>query len=497
MEKAAAVTLILTVLLILLRGKCAGVEVYGAFLSGAKKGMEAAWQLLPALTGMLLMLSLMNASGLTALLVRLLSPLTAILNLPQEVAPMLILRPMTGSGSLAALQEIFAQYGADSRVGRIASVLMGSSETIFYTMSVYLGAAGVKKLPGALGVSLGLGYAPECFYTTDELIEELRPLAGSDVVVTVHMRQEGDGVADALREMLTVARELRCPVEISHLKGIGRANWGRAVPEMLRLLENARAEGLDVACDVYPYSAGSTQLIHVLPPEFQKGGLDALTAALRDPTDRAAMRGRMETGSDFENITHLVGFENVVPISLHTEEYKPFEGKSLAEIADTLGKDPYDALFDLLAAERCEAGMIDFIAAEEDIEAILRAPFSVPISDATYPVEGLCHPRVYGSAARFLAHYVRERGILTLPQAVHKLTMQSADRLGLSRKGRIAVGADADLCLFSPENIRENGAYTAPRQLASGMDAVFVAGVPEIMDGQFTGETRGRVLRAH
>ena len=151
---SAAVTLILTVLLILLRGKCAGVEVYGAFLSGAKKGMDAAWQLLPALTGMLLMLSLMNASGLTALLVRLLSPLTAILNLPQEVAPMLILRPMTGSGSLAALQEIFAQYGADSRVGRIASVLMGSSETIFYTMSVYLGAAGVKKLPGALGVSL-------------------------------------------------------------------------------------------------------------------------------------------------------------------------------------------------------------------------------------------------------------------------------------------------------------------------------------------------------
>ena len=311
------------------------------------------------------------------------------------------------------------------------------------------------------------------------------------------MRQEGDGVVDALREMLTVARELRCPVEISHLKGIGRRNWGRAVPEMLRLLENARAEGLDVACDVYPYSAGSTQLIHVLPPEFQKGGLDALTAALRDPSSRAAMRGRMETGSDFENITHLVGFENVVPISLHTEEYKPFEGKSLSEIADTLGKDPYDALFDLLAAERCEAGMIDFIAAEEDIEAILRTPFSVPISDATYPVEGLCHPRVYGSAARFLAHYVCERGILMLPQAVHKLTMQSADRLGLSRKGRIAVGADADLCLFSPENIRENGAYTAPRQLASGMDAVFVAGVPELLNGQFTGETRGRVLRAH
>jgi len=162
-----------------------------------------------------------------------------------------------------------------------------------------------------------------------------------------------------------------------------------------------------------------------------------------------------------------------------------------------LGNGPYDALFDLLAAERCEAGMIDFIAAEEDIEAILRAPFSVPISDATYPVEG-CATRACTAARRAFSRTMScERGIRTLPQAVHKLTMQSADRLGLSRKGRIAVGADADLCLFSPENIRENGAYTAPRQLASGMDAVFVAGVPEIMDGQFTGETRGRVLRAH
>lgn len=348
---------------------------------------------------------------------------------------------------------------------------------------------------GAAGVSLGLGYAPECFYTTDGLIRALAPLCGGSIPITVHMRQEGDGVVDALREMLTVAHALHCPVEISHLKGIGRSNWGRAVPKMLRLIAQTREDGLDVACDVYPYSAGSTQLIHVLPPEFQKGGLDALTAALRDPSARAAMRERMETGSDFENITHLAGFENVVPISLRTEEYRAYEGKSLAEIAGMLQKDPFDALFDLLAAEHCEAGMIDFIAAEEDIEMILRAPFSVPISDATYPVEGLCHPRVYGSAARFLSHYVRERKLLTLPQAVHKLTMQSADRLGFYRKGRIAIGADADLCLFSLENIRENGTYTAPRQLAEGMDAVFVGGVPALIKGAFTGEMRGRMLR--
>ena len=348
---------------------------------------------------------------------------------------------------------------------------------------------------GAFGVSLGLGYAPECFYSTEELVRALEPLRGGSFPIAVHMRQEGDGVTDALREMLTVTRELRCPVEISHLKGIGRRNWRRAVPEMLRLIAEAREDGLAIACDVYPYSAGSTQLIHVLPPEFQKGGLDALTAALQDVSVRAAMRSRMETGSDFENIIHLVGFENVVPISLRSEAFQAFEGQSLMKIADTLGRDPYDTLFDLLAAEHCEAGMIDFIADENDIEDILRAPFSVPISDATYPVGGLCHPRVYGSVARFLAHYVRERGVLTLPQAIHKLTMQSADRIGLSRKGRIAVGADADLCLFSLEAVRENGSYTAPRQPASGMDYVFLAGVPEIAEGCFTGKTRGAVLR--
>ena len=187
---------------------------------------------------------------------------------------------------------------------------------------------------GAMGVSLGLGYAPECFYSTDGLIRALEPLRDSGVPVAVHMRQEGDGVVEALKEMLFVARALRTPVEISHLKAIGKRNWNRAVPEMLALLDQARQDGLDIACDVYPYPAGSTQLIHVLPPEFQAGGLGALTEALRDPAARAEMRRRMETGRDFENISLLVGFENIRPTSLHLPENQPLEGKTLAEIAD-------------------------------------------------------------------------------------------------------------------------------------------------------------------
>lgn len=347
---------------------------------------------------------------------------------------------------------------------------------------------------GARGVSLGLGYAPECFYSTEELIRALEPLRGSGTVITVHMRQEGDGVVSALREMLTVARALNTPVEISHLKSIGKRNWHKAVPEMLSLIAQAREEGLDVTCDVYPYPAGSTQLIHILPPEVQEGGTEALTEALKDPVQCAAMRRRMEQDSDFENIFLLVGPENIRATSLNLPEHRLFEGKSIADIAAMQGKDPFDALFDLLAAERCQVSMIDFIASEEDIEAVLCAPFSSIISDSTYPEGGLCHRRVYGTYPRLLETYVKKRGVLSLPEAIRKITRQPADRFGLPQKGRIEVGADADLCLFDPARIHETGSWDEPEQLATGMDYVFVGGKPAIAEGIFTEHFSGTLL---
>lgn len=347
---------------------------------------------------------------------------------------------------------------------------------------------------GACGVSLGLGYAPEIFYSTDGLIRALAPLHRSGVPICVHMRQEGDGVVDALREMLEVARALQTPLEVSHLKAIGTRNARKAVPKMLKLIEQAREDGLDVMCDVYPYTAGSTQLIHVLPPEFQEGGTETLTKRLLDGAARKEMRARMETGSDFENITLLVGFDNVVAIGLKTDEYRRFEGKSIAEIALSLGKDPFDALFDLLAAEACETGMIDFIADEEDVRDILRAPFSGVISDATYPSGGRVHPRVYGTFARLIEKYVVREKVLTLEQAVHKVTRQAAERFALTGKGKIEAGADADLLLFSPENIRENGTYAQPDVCASGFDEVFVLGQHVIENGGYREGKSGEML---
>ena len=347
---------------------------------------------------------------------------------------------------------------------------------------------------GALGVSLGLGYAPEIFYSTDGLIRALAPLYQSGIPLCVHMRQEGDGVVDALREMLEVARALKTPLEVSHLKAIGTRNWRKAVPEMLTLIERARDDGIDVSCDVYPYTAGSTQLIHVLPPEFQEDG--RLLRALRDKSKRAEMRKRMETGRDFENITDLVGFENVIATGLRRAENKPFEGKSLAEIAQAQQADPYDALFDLLASEESTPTMIDFITEADDIRDILAKPYSGVISDATYPSAGQLHPRVYGTFARLIEQYVVKGKCLTLEQAVHKVTMQPAERFGLPYKGRIAVDADADLLLFDPENIHERGTYQTPDIPAEGFDYVFLGGEAAIAEGKLTGTCNGGILRA-
>ena len=352
----------------------------------------------------------------------------------------------------------------------------------------------------------GMSLAPLSGAHADECAKYLAPITGNippelrfasiDSYFKAAQGREGDGVVDALREMLEVARALQTPLEISHLKAIGGRNARKAVPEMLSLIEKAREDGLDVMCDVYPYTAGSTQLIHVLPPEFQEGGTEALTKRLLDDAARKEMRARMEAGSDFENITLLVGFDNVVAIGLRTDEYRRFEGKSIAEIARTLQKDPFDTLFDLLAAEQCGTGMIDYISDEEDVKDILRAPFSGVISDATYPSGGRVHPRVYGTFARLIEKYVVQERVLTLEQAVHKVTGHAADRFGFEKKGVIAAGMDADLLRFSPENVREHGTYARPNLPATGFDEVFVLGERVIENGVYRSGSSGEMLGA-
>ena len=348
---------------------------------------------------------------------------------------------------------------------------------------------------GALGVSLGLGYAPECFYSTADLIRALQPVAGTDIPVTVHMRQEGGGVAESVREMIAVARALDCPVHISHLKAMGRDNWGKKIPQVLTLLEQAQNEGLRVDCDVYPYTAGSTQLLHILPPDYLTGGMEAVVERLRDKNVRRELAARIESGVGFDDIAKLAGWDGIYLTSLHCPEDHPYQGHNLMEIAALMGQDPLSSCCELLAREHGQITMIDFMASEEDICDILRSPLSCVISDATYPTEGQLHPRVCGNVTHLLEHFVREKGALTWEQAVHKLTGRPAQVLGLTGKGRLKAGCDADVCMFAPEALHERATYTEPQQTSQGMSLVLVAGETALENGRPTGLCAGRAIR--
>ena len=344
---------------------------------------------------------------------------------------------------------------------------------------------------GAGGVSLGLGYAPECYYTTDELIRALEPIRDTDTVLSVHMREEAMKLLPSLEEMIAAAKALRVPLQISHLKASGRENWGKLAPQALDRIAQAREEGVDVGCDVYAYTAGSTQLIHILPPEFLQGGPAAITERLRDEAARKRLLDRLEKGRDFDNYVYLVGWENIFVSALKRPEDAPYVGKSIAQAAGD--RDPATFALDLLRDNDCEVTMIDFITSEEDIARILQSPFAYSISDATFPTGGKLHPRVYGAFSQVIETYVNQRHALTLPEAVNRMTLRPAERYRLNSKGRIALGADADVLIFDPARVHVTATYERPDQPAEGMDYVIVNGRIALAEGKLTGVRAGTV----
>ncbi len=345
---------------------------------------------------------------------------------------------------------------------------------------------------GALGVSLGLGYAPECFFDTAGLVRALEPIRNTNVTLSVHMRSESMNLLPSIDEALAIARALNVPLQISHLKAVGRERWGTLVYEALERIRRAREDGLDVLCDAYPYTAGSTQLLHVLPPEFLAGGTEAIARRLADPDAQRILRERLETGTDYDNYAKLLGWENIEISSVKLPEDRRYVGRTIAEAAGNA--EPWRFCAELLSRNRCAVTMIDRLTNEDDIAAIYRAPFSYVISDATYPRDGLLHPRVYGAFVHMLERFVRERRTLSLAETVRKMTRMPADRYGLMHKGRVAVGADADLLIFDPDRIHARASFSDPAELCEGMETVLVNGVPAIENSERTGKMNGTVL---
>jgi N-acyl-D-aspartate/D-glutamate deacylase/amino acid transporter len=357
---------------------------------------------------------------------------------------------------------------------------------------------------GAMGMTTALIYPPSSYATTDELVEVARAVKPYGGIYASHIRGEGAEVVDAVHEAITVGERAGIPVEVFHLKVADQPSWGKLMNVVRDTVEAARARGVDVAADMYVYTAGGTGLEATIPSWAHEGGTDSLKKRLADPAIRARLKRELATGSPgwWNIISAAGGWNGVVLANARNPENAKYVGKSIAEIAKEAGKDPADAAWDIVAAGKGRVMAIYHMMGEQDIETALRFPWTSIGSDAGAALTagqedglGLPHPRSYGNAVRVIAKYVNERQVLTLPEAVRKMTSWPATRMRLANRGIIKEGNWADVTIFDLATLKDNATYDQPTLSPSGIDWVLVNGVVVIDHGRHTGARPGQVLR--
>jgi len=347
---------------------------------------------------------------------------------------------------------------------------------------------------GAFGISSGLEYTPSGFAETPELIELCKTVAGYGGFYATHIRSEDKAVLEAVGEAIHIAEESGLPLQIAHFKAVGSINWWK-LSKMFDLVERASERGLSVSVDRYPYIAFSTGLSIIFPQWALDGGMDKLIERLKDKEIRQSMKA--------ETLKKVAGYgwEKIVISNLQKETNQRLIGMNIAEAAAEKNADPYEFACDLIVDEGRDVSHIGFGMSEETTETVLKHPLAMLGSDgsslAPYgPLsEGKPHPRNYGTFPRFLGHYVRERKILPLPQAIKKITSMPAAKMGLSQRGSLKIGNFADVVVFDPENIADKATFIDPHQYPEGIDYVIVNGTVVVYHGEHTGKLPGKVLR--
>ena len=355
---------------------------------------------------------------------------------------------------------------------------------------------------GALGLSTSLQYIPARFATTDELVELAKVARQYGGIYATHQRSEANALDESLHEVFEIARRAKIPVEIWHLKTAYKKNWGR-MPEILNKIKQARASGLDVSADIYPYIAGSTSLSACLPPWAQEGGVEKMLARLRDSATRERIKKEIsEDHKDWENIYLGSGGAGGVLIgSVVNRDLESSQGKRMSEIAEEQKKDPLDALLDFILADHGQTGAIYFMMSEEDMRAAMRSPFVSFCTDSGSratdgPLAGSkSHPRGWGSYPRILGRYVRDEKLLTLETAIHKMTGVPATRVGLKDRGLLRVGMFADITVFDPKTVIDRATFESPNQFPVGIEYVLVNGQVSVDKGERTSALAGQVIR--
>ncbi len=354
---------------------------------------------------------------------------------------------------------------------------------------------------GALGVGSSLIYAPAFYARTEELIELCKVAARYKGKYISHLRSEGNEWVEAVEELIRISREAGLPAEIYHIKAAGRQNWDK-VDRVLALVNAARRRGLKITADMYMYPAGATGLNASLPPWTMDGGYEALFKRLEDEATRKKIAAEVSAPSDkWENLYLAAGSpERILLVGFKSEKLKPLAGKTLAAVAKMRGKDPVETIMDLILEDRSRVGTVYFLMDEENLKKELRQPWVSLGSDAaSMAPEGVflkssTHPRAYGNFARLLGKYVREEKVISLSEAVRRLTGLPATNLGLDRRGFLKTGMFADVAVFDPQTIADRATFDNPHQYSVGVKHVFVNGMQVLKDGEHTGAKPGRAL---
>jgi N-acyl-D-amino-acid deacylase len=355
---------------------------------------------------------------------------------------------------------------------------------------------------GALGVGSSLIYAPASYSTTEELIELCKVAARYHGMYISHLRSEGDRLLEAIDELIRISREAGLPAEIYHLKASGEANWPKLDPAISRI-ESARAEGLRITADMYTYDAGATGFDACVPRWSLDGGVPALERRIEDPETRARIVAEMAApGMGSENLCLAAGSaDRILLTGFRTEALKPLAGRTLAEVARRRGTDPWNTILDLIHEDHARIEAVFFLMSEENVRKEIRLPWVSFGSDAgSMAPEGVflkssTHPRAYGNFARLLGKYVREERLVTLEEAVHRLSGLPAANLGLDRRGLLKEGFFADVVVFDPATVADLATYDKPHRYAVGVRDVFVNGVQVLRGGEHTHALPGRALR--
>ena len=354
---------------------------------------------------------------------------------------------------------------------------------------------------GALGITTALIYPPAFFAKTDELIELCKVAAKYKGKYTVHMRSEGNQLIEGVQETMRIGREAGLPVEIYHLKALGKDNWPK-MDQVIKMIEDARRQGLKITANMYTYTAGGTGLDSSMPPWVFDGGREAAYKRLQDPATRQKIAEAVRTPTnDWENLYLAAGSpDRILLASFRSEKLKAYTGKTLAEVAKLRGKDPVETIMDLVLEDRSRIGTIYFLMSEENIKKQIRLPWVSFGSDAaSIAPEGVflkssAHPRAYGNFARLLGKYVRDEKVISLTEAVRRLTGLPATNLELDHRGFLKPEMFADVVVFDPKTIADRATFENPHQFAVGVKDVFVNGVQVLKDGEHTGAKPGKAL---